>query len=47
MNSPLPILGIIGLGEMGSPISRRAVCRVQNAGFDLNPDRLATCTEHG
>jgi len=48
MISSPPTLGLIGLGEMGAPISQN-LCRAgyKTVGFDLDPDRLSSCTVHG
>jgi 2-hydroxy-3-oxopropionate reductase len=48
MNEPLPIIGWIGLGEMGAPITRNLVAKGAVVyGYDIDAQRLATSTVDG
>jgi 2-hydroxy-3-oxopropionate reductase len=48
MNDTLPIIGWIGLGEMGQPITRNLIANgVVVHGYDLDPERLAASAADG
>jgi 3-hydroxyisobutyrate dehydrogenase-like beta-hydroxyacid dehydrogenase len=48
MNDKLPIIGWIGLGEMGAPITRNLVAKGAVVfGYDLDPGRLAASAADG